>query len=49
MILQAPSGHELIDQEPIVSVQAVANKLDQIRMMKLAKIINFWLQTTRYF
>lgn len=44
MILQAPSGHKLINQEPAITLRAVSNKFNQIRMTELAKIINFCLQ-----
>lgn len=43
MILQAPFRHELIDQKPVLTLQAVPNKFNQVWMMKLAKIVNFCL------
>ena len=44
MILQASFGHELIYQEPVTTFCTVANEFNQIRMMKLAKIVDFSLQ-----
>ena len=45
MILQASFRHELIHQKPIISLYTIANEFNQIWMTKLAKVINFSLQS----
>lgn len=44
MILQASFGHELVYQQPVITLKAIANKFNQIWVTKLAKIVDFCLQ-----
>uniref|UniRef100_A0A7C9AQR5 Uncharacterized protein n=1 Tax=Opuntia streptacantha TaxID=393608 RepID=A0A7C9AQR5_OPUST len=41
MVFEASTSHELIDEKPLIVFTTIPNKLNQIRMMKLPKEINF--------
>lgn len=36
VILQASFGHKLIHQKPVLTIQAVSDQLDKIRVMKFS-------------
>ncbi|CAA7401868.1 unnamed protein product [Spirodela intermedia] len=40
VILQAPFGHEFINQQPVVTLRAVSNQFDQIRMVNRSSSSN---------
>jgi hypothetical protein len=44
MIFKTPSRHKFINKKPLIILDAVTNKLNEIRMVKLSKKINFSLQ-----
>lgn len=44
VILQTPARHELIDKEPLLIFETVANELDEILVRQCSKVIHFSLQ-----
>jgi len=44
MVLQASSGHELVDEKALLIFEAVTNKLYEIGVRQLAQVIHFGLQ-----
>ena len=44
MVLQASSGHELVDEKALLIFEAVTNKLYEIGVRQLAQVIHFGLR-----
>lgn len=47
VVLQAPPGHELVDEQPMLVLQAVPEQLDEVGVVQLTKVVDFSLQFSR--
>ena len=44
MVLQTPTGHELVDEKPVFVFDTVPDELYKIRVRQLSKVIHFSLR-----
>lgn len=47
MILQAPTGHELVHQKPVLVFQAIPDQFHKIGMIELTQVVDFRLMYNR--